>query len=132
MDIEKRLEVARREGAGRRMDWEFGISNSMDEQQGPTIQHREPYSNPLLNHNGEEYGKEYMCMYMYMGFHGGSDSKESACNAGDLGLIPRSGRSLGEGNVYPLQYNCLENSMDRRAWRATVLRVTKSQTQLSY
>ena len=76
------------------------------------------------------YTYVYICIYT--GFPGGSDSKESACNAGDLGLIPRSGRSLGEGNVYPLQYNCLENSMDRRAWRATVLRVTKSQTQLSY
>ena len=45
-------------------------------------------------------------------FPGGSDSKESACNAGDLGSIPGSGRSPGEGNGYPLQYSCLENSMD--------------------
>ena len=44
-----------------------------------------------------------------MGFPGGSDSQEFACNAGDLGLIPESGRSLGEGNGYPLQYSCLEN-----------------------
>ena len=49
------------------------------------------------------------------GFSGGSDSKEPACNAGNLGLIPGSGRSPGEGNVYPLQYSCLENSMDRGA-----------------
>ena len=48
-------------------------------------------------------------------FAGGSDSKESACNAGDLGLIPGSERSPGEGNGYPLQYSCLENAMDRRA-----------------
>jgi len=54
------------------------------------------------------------------GFPGDSDSKESACNSGDLGLIPGSGRSLGEGNGYPLQYSCLENSMDTGAWRATV------------
>ena len=47
------------------------------------------------------------------GFPGGSDGKESACNAGDLGLIPRSGRSPGKGNGYPLQYPCLENSMDK-------------------
>ena len=47
-----------------------------------------------------------------------SDGKESACNAGDPGLIPGSGRSPGEGNGYPLQYFCLENSMDRRAWQA--------------
>ena len=50
---------------------------------------------------------------------GGSDGKESTCNAGDLGLIPGSGRSPGEGNVNPLQYFCLENSMDREAWQAT-------------
>ena len=44
--------------------------------------------------------------------------KESACNAGDLGLTPGSGRSPGEGNGNPLQYSCLENSMDRAAWQA--------------
>ena len=49
------------------------------------------------------------------GFPSGSDGKES-CNAGDLGLIPESGRSAREGNDYPLQYSCLENSMDRGAW----------------
>ena len=48
-----------------------------------------------------------------MGFPGGSDGKESARNAGDLGLIPGLGRSPREGNGYPLQYSCLENSMDR-------------------
>ena len=50
-----------------------------------------------------------------MGFPGGSESKESACNAGDLGLISGLGRSPGEGNGYPLQYSCLENSMDKGA-----------------
>ena len=48
-----------------------------------------------------------------MGSLGGSDGKESACNAGDLGSIPRFGRSPGERNGYPLQYSCLENPMDR-------------------
>ena len=48
------------------------------------------------------------------GFPGGSGGKESACNAGDLGSIPRLGRSPGEGKGYPLQYSCLENSTDRR------------------
>ena len=52
----------------------------------------------------------------YMGFPGGSEGKASACNAGDLGLIPGSGRSPGEGNGNPLQYSCLENPMDREAW----------------
>ena len=59
---------------------------------------------------------------------GGSDSKESACNTGDLGLIPGSGRSPGEGNENPLQYSCLENPMDRRAWWTTVHGVTQSRT----
>ena len=49
-----------------------------------------------------------------------SVGKESACNVGDLGSIPRSGRSSGEGNGNPLQYSCLENPMDRGAWRVTV------------
>ena len=52
--------------------------------------------------------------YLLVGFPGGSDGKESACNAGDLGLIPGSERSPGEGNGYPLQYSYLENSLDRR------------------
>ena len=62
----------------------------------------------------------------------GSDSKESAYNAGDMGWIPGSERDPGGGNGYPLQYSCPENSMDRRAWRAVVQVVTKSQTRLSY
>ena len=67
-----------------------------------------------------------------MGFSGASDDKESACSAGDLTLIPKSGRSPGEGNGYALQYSCLENSMDRGACQATVVHgVSKSQTQLS-
>ena len=59
---------------------------------------------------------------------GDSGGKESACNAGDPGLIPGSGRSPGEGNGNPLQYSCLENSMDREAWLATVHGVSKSRT----
>jgi hypothetical protein len=65
------------------------------------------------------------------GFPGGSDGKESACNIGDLGSIPRLGRSPGEGNGNPLQYSCLENSMDRGSWQAPVHGVAKNQTQLS-
>ena len=60
-----------------------------------------------------------------------SDGKESVCNAGDLGSIPGSGRSPGEGNGNSLQYSCLENPMDRGAWQATVHVVAKSQTQVS-
>ena len=65
------------------------------------------------------------------GFPGGLDRKECACNAGDPGSIPESGRSPGDGNGNPLQYSCLENPMDRGDWRATVQGVTKSQTLLS-
>ena len=65
-----------------------------------------------------------------MGFPGASDGKESACNARDSGSIPGSGRSPGEGNEYPLQYSCLENSMDREAWRLIVTGVTNSLIRL--
>ena len=54
-----------------------------------------------------------------MGFSGGSVSKESACNSGDPGSISESERSPGEGNGNPLHYSCLENPMNRGAWRAT-------------
>ena len=56
--------------------------------------------------------------------------KESACNAGDLGSMPGSGRSPGEGNGNPRQHPCLETSPDRGAWQVTVHGVTKSRTQL--
>ena len=65
------------------------------------------------------------------GFLGGSDGQESACNAGYTGLVPGLGRFPGEGNGNPLQYSCLENSMDRGAWWATVHGVAKSRTWLS-
>ena len=61
---------------------------------------------------------------------GGLDGKESVCNAEDPGLIPVPGRSSEEGNGYPVQYSCLEKSMDRGAWQVTVHGVAKSQTQL--
>ena len=66
-----------------------------------------------------------------LGFPGGSDGKESACNMRDLGSILGLRRSPGEGNGYPLQYSCPENSMDRGAWWATVLGVSTSRTQRS-
>ena len=65
-----------------------------------------------------------------LGFLGGSDGKESVCSAGDPGSIPRLKRSPREGNGNPLQYSCLENSVDRRAWRATIHEVAKDQTPL--
>ena len=69
----------------------------------------------------------------YTGFLGGSDSKESTYNAGDLGSNPGSGRSLGKGNGNALQYSCMGNPMDRGAWQATIHRVTKEwQQQQTY
>ena len=62
------------------------------------------------------------------GFPDGSDSKESVCYVGDLGSIPESGRSSGEGSGYPLQYSCLESSVDRGAWWTTAHGVAKSWT----
>ena len=63
-----------------------------------------------------------------VGFPDSSDSQESACNAEDPGSIPGLGRSPREGNNYPFQYSCLENSMDRGAWQTTVPGVAKSWT----
>ena len=72
-----------------------------------------------------------VCVYIYISFPGGSHSKESACNVGNLGLIPELGKSPGEGNGSARQYSCLENPMDRGAWRAAVHGVAKSGTRLS-
>ena len=66
------------------------------------------------------------------GFAGGSDGKQSTYKVGHPGSIPGSGRSPGGGNGNPHQYSSLENPVDRGAWRATVNRATKSQTQLSH
>ena len=62
----------------------------------------------------------------FVGFPDGSDGKESACDAGDPALIPGWRRSPGEGHGNPLQYSCLENSMDRETWQATVHGVVES------
>ena len=87
----------------------------------------------LSNFHSGRYVKE---LTDYWGFPSSSDSKASACNAGDLGSIPGregpcSGRCPGEGSGTPLQYSCLENSMERGAWWATVHGVVKSWTRLS-
>ena len=74
---------------------------------------------------------KFISLYLKIvyGFPGGSEGKESACNAGDLGLIPGSGRSPGRGNGNPLLYSCLENPMDGGAWRAiTVHGIAESDT----
>ena len=74
----------------------------------------------------------FLSLVCLRGFPGGSEVKASAWNAGDLGSIPGSGRSPGEGNGNPLQYSCLENPMEGEAWWATVHGVAKSRTRLSY
>ena len=68
----------------------------------------------------------YQVLGIRLGFPSDSDSKESACNAGDLGSTPGLGRSPGEGNGNPLQYSCLGNPMHRGAWCATVNEVAKN------
>ena len=73
----------------------------------------------------------FVSVHLTLGFPGVSDSKESACNVGDPGSVPGSGRSRGEGIDYVLQYSCLKNSTDREAWQAVVHGVTKSQAQMS-
>ena len=87
----------------------------------------------LLEHRtlGSSYFPNCFLSHSSLVFSGGSDSKESACNAGDLGLSPGLGKSPGEGNGFPLQYSGLESSMDRGAWQATVHGVTKNRTWFS-
>ena len=85
-----------------------------------------------LHANILDINKNIQTKLIYLGaFPCGSDIKESASNAGNPGLIPGSGRFPGEGNDNPLQYSCLENSMDRGDLWAKVHGVTKSQTQLN-
>ena len=99
--------------------WNVGLFPSLDYCEG----------SPNLGLQGCIY--LFVDTFVWMGFPGSSDSKASAHNAGDLGLIPGLGRSPGEGNGNPLQYSWLENSMDGGAWWATVHRVAKSRTWLS-
>ena len=102
----------------------------------PTISHSSKASQSTRVEFPESYSKFPLGVYFtygnvyVLGFLGGSNSKESTGNVGDPGLIPWLGRSPVEANGHPLQYSCLENSMGRGAWWATVHEVTKSQTRL--
>ena len=92
-----------------------------------------PHQNPILplkSHLLYTVFKNYGNVYI-TGLPCSSTGKESPCNAGNQDSIPRSGRSSGEGNGSPLQYSCMENSMDREAWQATVCGIAKSWTRLS-
>ena len=106
--------------------WRQGRGGCGKEQrQGSDIQNAAPELTGVYvcSHSGIYMNTKYST-----GFPGGSDGKESACKAGDLGSIPGLGRYLGEGKGYPLQRSCLENSMDKGTWWATVHGVAKSRT----
>ena len=90
-----------------------------------TCNARDPGSNPGLGRY-IHWRKDRLPSLVFLGFPAGSVSKESVFSAGDLGLIPGLGRCPGEGHGNPLQYSCLENSMDRGSWWATVHGVAKS------
>ena len=81
----------------------------------------------MMENNWDGGTLSEVIMLRQAGFPGGSDGKESVCNAGNPGSIPGSKRSPGEGNGNPLQYSCLGNPKDRGDWWATVYGVTKSQ-----
>ena len=83
---------------------------------------------PAIVFSGYMTSTEIAGSYSSFGFPGDSDGKEFACNVRDPGLIPDSGRFPKEGSNYPLQYFCLENSMDRGTWQATAHGVAKCQT----
>ena len=89
----------------------------------PFLQMRKLYPRELkwFNYGHTDKWRSRNCLLISRncGFPGDASGKESTCNAGDPGLIPGSGRSPGGRNGYPLQYSCLENSMDREAWKAT-------------
>ena len=85
-------------------------------------------TNNIFNYVSIYYILIYACVFLYMGFPGGSAVGNLPANSGDAGSIPGSGRSPGEGNGKLLQYSCLGNPMDRGAWQATVHGLTNSQT----
>ena len=106
---------------GLRLQWvghDWATNHSIVSRFGTHKQHLQTFF--CLESKGNSRTNVLFLSIFKLTFSGGSDGKESACNSGDLGLIPGVGRSPGEGNGYLLQYSCLENSMDRRAWQATV------------
>ena len=88
------------------------------------------YSPQKGNGNSRSFTSPYKVLNWFVGFPGGSDGTESVHNVGDLGLTCGLGRSPEKGNGYLLQYSCLENSMGRETWWATVHRVMKGRTHL--
>ena len=100
------------------------------------LHHLLPYVDAVLIHlaflGSQCLGRWFdMTLLSHWGFPGDSESKESACSAGNPGSIPGLGKSPGEGNGNPLQCSCLDSPMDRGAWNVTVHGAAKSWTQLS-
>ena len=85
-----------------------------------------PSSHGLSKGRWESHPQPEASFSTALDFPGGSDGRESASHAGELGSIPGSGRSFGEKNGNPIQYSCLENPMDRGAWRTSVHGVAKT------
>ena len=104
--------------------WANGIFICKELKRGQRFISKHPEINWILTEYGNNQKTFLECyllnIILMKGFPGGLVHKESACNARQLGLIPVSGRFPGEGNDNPLQYSCLENSMDRRCWQATI------------
>ena len=96
-----------------------------------TDTHYIPFSGIWKNRAGCSIRIQYLILILSQVFPGGSEGKESVGNVGESTSIPGSGRSPGDVNGNPLQYHCLENSMDRGAWQAAVHMVSKGQTQPS-
>ena len=120
-----------------RMRWLNGITNSMDvslSELQELVMDREAWHaaiHEVAKSRTQLSDWSDLILEKKIGFPGGSDYKESACNAGDTSSVPGLGRSPGEDNGYPFQYSCLENSMDRGDWQAIVHGVAKSQIRLS-
>ena len=110
---------------------ESGLRNSVLEENTRLSKLSDGKKNRILGISFTRVEKQRQVIMKLLGFSSGSVGKESASNAGDLGSIPGQGRCPGEGNGNPLQYSCLENSIDRGVGQDTVPGITKSWTRLS-